>query len=78
VSVGLVRQNKLGVALSCVARTCVATVHPVHEVTSTVPDGEDEHHAALKSFTHDFQTAKSLGLTRSGVAVILQNVKRHD
>ena len=77
-SVRLVRQNKLRVALSCVARTCVATIHPVHEVTSTVPDREDEDHAALKSFAHDLQAAKSLGLTRSGVTVVLQNVNQRD
>jgi hypothetical protein len=77
VSVGLVRQNKLGVTLSCIARTCVTAIHPVHEVAITVPDGENEDHATLKSFAHDFQSAKSLGLSRSGVAVILQTVSRY-
>lgn len=76
VSVGLVRQDKLRVTLSCVARTCIATVHPVHEVASTVPDGEDEDHATLKGITHDWQTAKTLGLSCCGVAVILQCVSR--
>ena len=71
VGVGLVRQDELGVTLSGVARTCVATVHPVHEVASAVPDGENENHATLKGFTHDWKTAETLGFSCCGVAVIL-------
>lgn len=73
-SVGLVRQNKLRVTLSCVARACITAVHPVHEVAGTVPDGENEDHATLKGIAHDWQTAKTLGFSCSGVAVILQSV----
>jgi hypothetical protein len=71
VSVRLVRQDELGVTLSCVARTCAATVHPVHEVASTVPDREDEDHATLKRLAHDGQTSQSLSSSGCGVAVIL-------
>jgi hypothetical protein len=71
VSVRLVRQDELGVTLSCVARTSATAVHPVHEIASTVPDREDEDHATLERLTHDGQTAKSLGRSRCGVAVIL-------
>lgn len=77
VSVRLVRQDELGVTLSCVAGSCIAAVHPVHEVAITVPNREDEDHAALKCVTHDWQTSQSLGLTSSGVAVVLQSVS-HD
>jgi hypothetical protein len=70
VSVGLVRQYKLRVALSCVARAGITTVHPVHEVAGAVPDGEDEDHATLKGVTHDWQTAKTLGFSCCGVAVV--------
>ena len=76
VSVGLVRQDKLRVTLSCVARTCIATVHPVHEVASAVPDGENENHATLKGFTHDWEAAKTLGFSCCGVAVILKSVSK--
>lgn len=72
--VRLVRQDKLGIALSRVARTCVATVHPVHEVASTVPDGENEDHATLKGIAHDRQTAKTLGLSCCSITVILQSI----
>jgi len=54
VSVGLIGEDKFGVALSRIARTCVTAVHPVHEVASTVPDREYEDHAALKGFAHDW------------------------
>jgi hypothetical protein len=74
VSVRLVRQDELGVALSRVARTCTTAVHPVHEVASTVPDREDEDHATLQRLAHDGQTAKSLGRSCCGVAVILGSV----
>jgi hypothetical protein len=76
VSVGLIGQDKLGVTLSCVARTCVTTVHPVHEVAGTVPDGENEDHATLKGFAHDWKAAETLGLSCCGVAVILQRISR--
>ena len=74
VSVGLIGQDKLGVTLSCVARASVTTVHPVHEVAGTVPDGENEDHATLKGIAHDRQTAKTLGLSCCSITVILQSV----
>ena len=74
VSVGLVCQDELRVTLSCVARASVTTVHPVHEVASAVPDGENEDHATLKGIAHDRQTAKTLGLSCCSITVILQSV----
>lgn len=77
VSVGLVRQDKLGVTLCQAARASVASVQPVHEVAIAVPDRENENHAALKGFTQDCEAAKTLGFSWCGVAVFLQRVKQH-
>ena len=77
-SVRLVGQDELRVALSCVAWTCAAAVHPVHEVAITVPDREDKDHASLKCLAHDWQTTESLGFSRSGVTVVLQSISQSD
>lgn len=75
VGVGLVREDKLGVALSGIARPGVAAVHPVHEIAVAVPDREDEDHAALESAAHGGEAAEALAFGACGVAVFLGIVR---
>jgi hypothetical protein len=74
-SVRLVRQDEFRVTLSGVARAGTARIHPIHKIAVTVPDREDEDHAALKCLAHNCQTAECLGSPGCGVTVILLGVR---
>lgn len=67
----LVGKNELGITLSGVARACISTVHPVHEVTVGVPDREDQDHAAFKSVAHSLEASEAFAFCALGVAVFL-------